>query len=82
METKMLRWMAGVTRMDRIRNYVIRQKFGIAPIADKMRDTRLRCAARDAPPTSSTRPKNKGIMAMKHTCFLKKSCTEKEEHPG
>ncbi|VDP54051.1 unnamed protein product [Heligmosomoides polygyrus] len=35
METKMLRWMAGVTRMDRIRNDVIRKKFGIAPIADK-----------------------------------------------
>ncbi|VDP56203.1 unnamed protein product [Heligmosomoides polygyrus] len=35
METKMLRWTAGVTRMDRIRNDAIRQKFGVAPIADK-----------------------------------------------
>ncbi|VDO68885.1 unnamed protein product [Heligmosomoides polygyrus] len=42
METKMLRWMAGVTRMDRIRSDVIRQKFGVAPIADKMREARLR----------------------------------------
>ncbi|VDO60178.1 unnamed protein product [Heligmosomoides polygyrus] len=42
METKMLHWTAGVTRMDRIRNDVIRQKFGIAPIADKMREARLR----------------------------------------
>ncbi|VDP36576.1 unnamed protein product [Heligmosomoides polygyrus] len=42
METKMLRWTAGVTRMDRIRNDVIRQKFGVAPIADKMREARLR----------------------------------------
>ncbi|VDP10426.1 unnamed protein product [Heligmosomoides polygyrus] len=42
METKMLRWTAGVTRMDRIRNDVIRQKFGVAPIADKMGDVRLR----------------------------------------
>ncbi|VDO19925.1 unnamed protein product [Heligmosomoides polygyrus] len=41
METKM-RWMAGVTRLDRIRNAAIRQKFGIAPIADKMREARLR----------------------------------------
>ncbi|VDO86743.1 unnamed protein product [Heligmosomoides polygyrus] len=40
METKMLRWMAGVTRMDRIRNDVIRQKFDVAPIADKMREAR------------------------------------------
>ncbi|VDP29306.1 unnamed protein product [Heligmosomoides polygyrus] len=38
METKMLCWTAGVTRMDHIRNDVIRQKFGVAPIADKMRE--------------------------------------------
>ncbi|VDO65133.1 unnamed protein product [Heligmosomoides polygyrus] len=42
METKMLRWTAGVTRMGRIRNDAIRQKFGVAPIADKMREARLR----------------------------------------
>ncbi|VDP09208.1 unnamed protein product [Heligmosomoides polygyrus] len=34
-EATMLRWTAGVTRMDRIRNDAIRQKFGVAPIADK-----------------------------------------------
>ncbi|VDO89274.1 unnamed protein product [Heligmosomoides polygyrus] len=45
METKMLRWTAEVTRMDRIRNDVIRQKFGVAPIADKMREARLQCTA-------------------------------------
>ncbi|VDP08045.1 unnamed protein product [Heligmosomoides polygyrus] len=42
METKMVRWTAGVTRLDRIRDDVIRQKFGVAPIADKMREARLR----------------------------------------
>ncbi|VDP17650.1 unnamed protein product [Heligmosomoides polygyrus] len=42
METKMLRWTTGVTRMDRIRNDAIRQKFGVAPIIDKMREARLR----------------------------------------
>ncbi|VDO22667.1 unnamed protein product [Heligmosomoides polygyrus] len=42
METMMLRWTAGVTRMDRIRNDAIQQKFGVAPIADKMREARLR----------------------------------------
>ncbi|VDO19622.1 unnamed protein product [Heligmosomoides polygyrus] len=42
MEVKMLRWTAGVTRMDRIRNYVIRQKFDVVSIADKMREARLR----------------------------------------
>ncbi|VDP20605.1 unnamed protein product [Heligmosomoides polygyrus] len=42
METKVLRCTAGVTRMDRIRNDVIRQKFGVVPIADKMRKARLR----------------------------------------
>ncbi|VDP05237.1 unnamed protein product [Heligmosomoides polygyrus] len=34
----MLRWTAGVTRMDRIRNL----KFSVVPIADKMREARLR----------------------------------------
>ncbi|VDP06632.1 unnamed protein product [Heligmosomoides polygyrus] len=33
---------AGVTRMDRIRNHAILQKLGVAPIADKMREARLR----------------------------------------
>ncbi|VDO85585.1 unnamed protein product [Heligmosomoides polygyrus] len=42
METKMLRWTAGVTHMDHIRNEAIRQKFGVAPIADKMREACLR----------------------------------------
>ncbi|VDP47689.1 unnamed protein product [Heligmosomoides polygyrus] len=42
METKMLRWMAGVTRLDGIRNEAIRQKFGVTPIADKIREARLR----------------------------------------
>ncbi|VDP34982.1 unnamed protein product [Heligmosomoides polygyrus] len=43
METKMLRWTAGVMRMDRTRNDAIQQKFGVVPIADKMREARLRC---------------------------------------
>ncbi|VDO94336.1 unnamed protein product [Heligmosomoides polygyrus] len=42
METKMLRWTAGVTPMDHIRNGAIRQKFGVAPIADKMHESCLR----------------------------------------
>ncbi|EYC37915.1 hypothetical protein Y032_0757g2097 [Ancylostoma ceylanicum] len=42
METKMLRWTAGVTRAYRIRNEKIRERFGIAPIADKLREIRLR----------------------------------------
>ncbi|VDP01548.1 unnamed protein product [Heligmosomoides polygyrus] len=39
---EILRWTAGVTRMDRIRNDVIRQKFAVAPISGKMREARLR----------------------------------------
>ncbi|KAL6728321.1 hypothetical protein Aduo_010102 [Ancylostoma duodenale] len=42
MEMKMLRWMAGVTRVDRIRNEKIREWFGIATIADELRETPLR----------------------------------------
>ncbi|VDP08946.1 unnamed protein product [Heligmosomoides polygyrus] len=41
METKMLRWTAGVTRLDRVRNDTIRQSFGVVPIADKLREARL-----------------------------------------
>ncbi|PIO70999.1 hypothetical protein TELCIR_07122 [Teladorsagia circumcincta] len=42
METKMLRWSAGVTRLDHIRNDTIRERFGVSSIADKMREARLR----------------------------------------
>ncbi|PIO62574.1 hypothetical protein TELCIR_15863, partial [Teladorsagia circumcincta] len=42
METKMLRWTAGVTRLDHIRNDTIRKRLGVAPIADKLREARLR----------------------------------------
>ncbi|PIO75619.1 hypothetical protein TELCIR_02326 [Teladorsagia circumcincta] len=42
METKMLRWTAGITLLDRIRNDTVRNHFGVAPIADKMREARLR----------------------------------------
>ena len=38
----MLRWMCGKTRMDKIRNEVIRSLVGIVPIEDKMRENRLR----------------------------------------
>lgn len=42
METKMLRWTAGLTRLDHVRNDDIRGKFGIAPVAEKLREARLR----------------------------------------
>ncbi|VDO27871.1 unnamed protein product [Haemonchus placei] len=42
METKVLRWTVGVTRLVRISNDAIRERFGVAPIVDKMRDVRIR----------------------------------------
>jgi len=34
--------MCGYNKLDRIRNVVIREKVGVAPMEDKMRETRLR----------------------------------------
>ncbi|XP_059284794.1 uncharacterized protein LOC132038087 [Lycium ferocissimum] len=39
---RMLRWMCGHTMRDRIRNEVIRDKVGVAPVMDKMREGKLR----------------------------------------
>ena len=36
-EMRMIRWICGHTRLDRIRNEVIRGKIGVASIEDKMR---------------------------------------------
>ena len=41
-EMRMLRWMSGHTRKDRIRNEDIRMKVGVAPIIEKLVETRLR----------------------------------------
>ncbi|KAL6729361.1 hypothetical protein Aduo_000422 [Ancylostoma duodenale] len=42
MEMRMLRRMGGITQLDRICNQDIRQRFGVAAIADKLREARLR----------------------------------------
>ncbi|KAL7204554.1 hypothetical protein ACSBR2_017596 [Camellia fascicularis] len=39
---RMLRWMCGKTRQDRIRNECIWEWVGVAPIEDKLRENRLR----------------------------------------
>ncbi|XP_059285302.1 uncharacterized protein LOC132038635 [Lycium ferocissimum] len=41
-EMRMLRWMCGHTRSNRIRNEDIRDKVGVASVEDKMREVRLR----------------------------------------
>lgn len=41
-EMRMLRWMCGNTRKDRVRNEVIRAKVGAASIEEKLRENRLR----------------------------------------
>ncbi|KAK9689951.1 hypothetical protein RND81_09G093700 [Saponaria officinalis] len=41
-EMRMLRWMCGHTRKDRLRNEIIRKKVEVAPIEDKMMENRLR----------------------------------------
>lgn len=39
-EMKMLRWMAGITRFDRIYNQDIQQQFGVVAVADELREAR------------------------------------------
>jgi len=41
-EMRLINWMSGYTRIDRIRNGVIRDLVKVAPIGDKIRETRLR----------------------------------------
>ena len=38
-ETRMIRLMCGYTKLDTIRNVTIREKVGVVPIEDKMRET-------------------------------------------
>ena len=40
-EMRMIRWICGYMRIDRISNGVIRASINVAPIEDKMRETRL-----------------------------------------
>ena len=54
-EMRMLRWICGHTRLDNIRNEVIRDKIRVASIEDKIREARLhwfghiRSSSLDAP---------------------------------
>ena len=41
-EMRMLRWMCGHTRKDRVRNKIIQEKVGVASVEDKLRKVRLR----------------------------------------
>uniref|UniRef100_A0A1S3X9T0 Uncharacterized protein n=1 Tax=Nicotiana tabacum TaxID=4097 RepID=A0A1S3X9T0_TOBAC len=41
-EMRMLRWMCELTRLDKIRNEVIREKVGVASTDEKLREARLR----------------------------------------
>ncbi|KAM3322716.1 hypothetical protein P3S67_003867 [Capsicum chacoense] len=40
-EMRMLRWMFGFIRDDRVRNEIIQEKVGVVSVADKIREVRL-----------------------------------------
>ena len=40
-EMKMLIWMSGYTRKDKLQNDYIQEKVGVVPIEEKMTETRL-----------------------------------------
>jgi hypothetical protein len=42
-EMRMLRWIYGHTRLDRVRNNDIHNRLGVAPIEEKLIQHRLRC---------------------------------------
>ncbi|KIH44432.1 hypothetical protein ANCDUO_25542 [Ancylostoma duodenale] len=42
MEMGLVRWMGGITQLDRFYHQDIRERFGIAAIADKFREAHLR----------------------------------------
>jgi hypothetical protein len=56
-EMRMLRWICGHTRKDRIRNDDIRDKLGVAPIQEKLVQHRLRWFGHNQrrPPEASVR---------------------------
>jgi len=41
-EIRMIRWMCGYIRLDKLKNMVIREKVGVALIEDKIKETTLR----------------------------------------
>jgi len=41
-EMRMIQWMCDYIRIDRVKNAVIREKIGVAPLEEKMRKSRLR----------------------------------------
>ena len=41
-EIKMIRWVCRYMRLNRIRNEMVREKVGVSPIEDKIRETRLK----------------------------------------
>ncbi|KAL4185508.1 hypothetical protein AMTRI_Chr10g6290 [Amborella trichopoda] len=57
-DMRMMRWMSGKTKNDRIQNEFIQENLGVAPIGDKIKDSRVRWAG-DAWCRPSTTPVRK-----------------------
>ncbi|XP_028038411.1 uncharacterized protein LOC114249137 [Bombyx mandarina] len=76
-EMKMLRWMCGVTRLDKVRNEYVRGSLGVRDIADKMQERLRRKLLPDLP---GRRPRGKPKTSWKDVVLKdKRECNAADE---
>ena len=82
-EMRMLRWFCGHTRRDRVRNEVIRDRVGVAPIEEKLTQHRLRWFGhvQQRPPEAPVH-NVKGLDCSFFSCFPAAQPADPPGHPS